>query len=194
MADQDDIDLQAFHAGGRGVLTAVYRKHVDEVEGTVSRYCRGADAECVTHELFLSIVEKQGLRQQFQGGDLGAWLRTLGARRAIDHLRRRKRTPLLFDPGSMEGRLEPVGEEQGILDRDQARQLHAALGRFASEEAPDLDERTAGVFRLRFQEQITQKAAALRLGIPRSTFISYERRLMKRLGAYLRRHLGGENA
>lgn len=171
-------------------MTIVYRRHVVEVERAVRRYCQGADAESVTHELFLSLIEKQELRQRFQGGNLGAWLRTLGARRAIDHLRRRKRAPLLLDQESMEGRLEPVGEEQGILDRDQARQLQAALERFAGQEVPGLDKRLADVFRLRFQEHLTQKSAASKLGIPRSTFISHERRLMKRLGAFLRRHLG----
>ena len=90
----------------------------------------------------------------------------------------------------MEGRLQPVGEEQEILDRDQLHQLQCALERFAEEEAPGLDKKLAGVFRLRFLEHESQKAAAGRLGIPRSTFISHERRLMKLLGAYLRRHLG----
>ncbi len=191
MSDKDEvIDLEEFHAGGRGVLRAVYHRYVRGVERSVSRYCRGADAQCVTHDVFLSLIEKPHVRAQFTGGDMGAWLRTMATRRAIDLLRRRRRCSLLDDPCSLEGRLEPIQDEERLLARDQEEHLKRALELFSRERLPRLDQRLASVFRLRFQRHLSQKAAARELEIPRSTFINLERRLMKQLGAYLRRQLG----
>ena len=102
------MDLEGFYAGDRAVLTAVYRRHVARVERAVSRYCRGADAECVIHDVFLKVIERSEVRRQFTGGDLGAWLATIAARSAVDFLRRRRRWTLLDDPRSIEGQLEPV--------------------------------------------------------------------------------------
>ena len=114
----------------------------------------------------------------------------MATRRAIDLLRRRRRCSLLDDPCSLEGRLEPIQDEERLLARDQEEHLKRALELFSRERLPRLDQRLASVFRLRFQRHLSQKAAARELEIPRSTFINLERRLMKQLGAYLRRQLG----
>jgi RNA polymerase sigma factor (sigma-70 family) len=183
---RQDMDLEGFYAGDRAVLTAVYRRHVARVERAVSRYCRGADAECVIHDLFLQIIERPEVRRQFTGGDLGAWLATIAARRAVDFLRRRRRWTLLDDPRSLEGDLEPVDDEQRLLHRDQVRHLEQALERFARQELPGLGERLAQIFELRFRQRVSQKEGARVLGIPRTTFIDREQRLMKQLGRFLR--------
>jgi RNA polymerase sigma-70 factor (ECF subfamily) len=189
-ADSKVIDLEAFHAGDRRVLAEVYHRHLGRVSRSVSRYCRGADAECVIHDLFLALLERRDMRESFRGGDLGAWLATLAGRRALDHLRRRTRLTLLDDPRSLEGKLEPVEEEQGLLHRDQVRRLERALDRFAEEVLPKLTPKLVEVFRARYREPYrSQIEAAAELGIPRTTLIDRETRLMRYLGRFLRRHL-----
>jgi len=189
--DPTMFDLEAFHAGVREVLEQVYREHLMRVERTVRRYCRGAEAECVIHDVFLAVVERPEVRQSFKGGDLGAWLATLAARRALDRLRRERRVTLQ-DPASLEGALEPVEEEASLLERDRARRLAAELERFAAEQLPGLDRRLAQVFDLRIVRRMSHMEAAAELGIPRTTLIDREGRLMKTLGHFLRRRLGSE--
>jgi RNA polymerase sigma factor (sigma-70 family) len=190
MGAEQATDLEGFHAGDRHVLEQIYRRHVGRVERAVSRYCRGVDAECVVHEVFLSLIERAEVRRQFTGGDLGGWLATIGARRAVDYLRKSKRMTAIDDPRSLEGKLEPIDEEAQLLQEDQARHLRAALDRFQAEHLEGLGPKLAQVFSLRFCEQLSQSEAARRLGIPRTTLIEREGRLLKRLGRFLQRELG----
>jgi RNA polymerase sigma factor (sigma-70 family) len=189
MAEPPAIDAAAFRAGERGVLAEVYHRHLARVERAVSRYCRGAEAECVVHDLFLDIIERPELRARFEQGDLGAWLATLARRRALDHLRRQRRFRLLDDQ-ALDGALEPVEPEGSLLERDRARRLAEALERFAGLELPRLDRRLADVFQARFVERRNQLAAAAALGIPRTTLVDREARLMRRLRPFLARQLG----
>jgi RNA polymerase sigma factor (sigma-70 family) len=190
MVERQEIDLEGFYSGERRVLAEVYRRYVAGVERAVSCYCRGAEAECVVHEVFLRIIESEGVRRQFQGDDLSAWLRTAARRRAIDHLRRARRWSLLDEPRSLEGALPPIDEEGPLIHRDQVRHLTVALERFAAEVLPTLDPRLAQVYRMRLQERVPQSEAARALDLPRATFIEREQRLMARLGRFLREHLG----
>ena len=190
MAEPPAIDAAAFRAGERGVLAEVYHRHLGRVERAVSRYCRGAEAECVVHDLFLDIIERPELRARFEQGDLGAWLATLARRRALDHLRRRRRYRLVDDPRALDDALDPVEPEGSLLERDRARRLAEALERFAGLELPRLDRRLADVFQARFVERKSQLAAAATLGIPRTTLIDREARLMRRLRPFLARQLG----
>lgn len=193
---QLEMDLERFYAGDRSVLAAVYRRHVARVERAVSRYCRGADAECVIHEVFLGVIERSEVRRQFTGGDMGAWLARIASRRAVDFLRRRRRWSLLDDPRSLEGELAPVDEEQGLLHRDQIKHLEQALERFARQVLPRLGEHLSQIFELRFRQHLSQKQGAGVLGIPRTTFIDREQRLMKHLGRFLKEEfqIGAEGA
>ena len=186
-------DLARFHAGDREEIARVYRQHVARVERAVSRYLRGSDAECVVHDLFVALLEREDLRRQFGGGEIGAWLATIAAHRAIDRVRQRRRFTLFDDPSSLDGALEPVEEEESLLDRDQRRQIRAALARFAELELPRID-RDGGLgelLRLRFEEGRTQVEAAAALGLPRTTLIEREQRLMRHLARFFRRQIAG---
>ena len=187
MEEKPVFDLQGFHAGEREVLREVYGAHVGRVERSVSRYCRGADAECVVHEVFLALMERQEIREQFTGGDMGAWLATMAGRRALDFLRRRRRWTLLDDPRSLEGKLEPVGEEETLLHLDQVRRLNEAMEQFTREVLPRCGEDLARVFEVRFRSWLGQTEAARELNIPRTTLIHREQRLLRRLGPFLKR-------
>ena len=188
MHDNGFIELEAFHAGDRAVLTAVYRRHVGAVERTISRYCRGAEAECVTHDVFLSLIERAEVRRSFTGGNMGAWLCTIAARKAIDHLRRRRRWLLMDGPRSLEGKLEPIDEEQSLLHRDQLDHVKQSLEAFSGQVLPKLNRKLAEVFRLRFTEGLSQTEAAQRLGVPRSTLGDREQRLLAHLTRFVCRY------
>lgn len=192
MVAEEVIDIPGFHAGRREVLAEVYRRHVGRVERAVSCYCRGADAECVVHDVFVSLLERAEMRQAFGGGDLSAWLCTIARRRAIDHLRRSRRWSPVDDPRSLEGKLPPIEEEESLLHRDQVRHLEAALEQFSSEELPRLKSRLGQVFELRLRQRLSQVEAARSAGVPRATLIDRERRLMERLGRFLQRYFGKE--
>lgn len=185
------MDLNEFYAGNPAALTAVYRNHIDKVERAVSSYCRGVEAECVIHDVFLSLIEKPEMRQQFTGGDMGAWLTTIAKRRAIDALRRNKKWQLLDDPRSLEGHLPPINDEESLLHQDQIQHLQAALNLFAAKELPKLGEKLSQIYELRFKEGQSQKESARRLNIPRATCIDREQRLMKRIGQFLKQHFFG---
>lgn len=184
-SELQEMDLESFYAGETSVLADVYRRNVARVERAVSRYCRGVDAENVIHDVFLSIIEKPDIRRQYKGGDIGAWLSTMAMKRAIDYLRSKRRWTLLDEHTSIEGSMEPIDEEGSILHRDQRERLQEALASFAEEVLPTLDENLARIYELRIQEQHTPAEAVQALGIPRTTFISREQKLMDRLIRYV---------
>ncbi len=183
------LDLERFHAGDRATLEAVYRAHVAEVERAASGYCRGALAECVVHEVFAMLIAREEVRRQFQGGDLGAWLRTIARHRALDALRRERRLTLCDDPRWLEGALPPVDEEESLLARDQAQRLEAVLRRFEAEVLPSLCAPLAEVYRLRFGERRSQAEAARLAGVARATFGEREQKLLAALARFLRAEL-----
>jgi RNA polymerase sigma-70 factor (ECF subfamily) len=188
------LDLERFHAGDRETLAAVYRTHVAAVERAVSCYCRGPAAECVVHEVFAMLIEREDTRRQFRGGDLGAWLATIARHRAVDLLRRERRVSLLDDPRSLEGMLPPVEEEEGLLHRDQVRQLELALAEFEAQLLPALDARLAEAYRLRIGARLPQTEAARRAGVARATFVEREQRMLRALGRFLARRFAREAA
>lgn len=187
------IDLERFYEGDRAVLEQVYRAHFSRVSSSVCRYCRGPDAEMVIHEVFVSLIDRAETRRSFQGGDMGAWLATIAARKAIDHLRRCRRRPeiLLDDPASIEGKLDPLQPEEGLMHADQLRVLRQALEAFAEQTLPQLSAALADVFDARFVRHLGQSDAARRLGIARGTLIEREKALLRQLGPFLRRRLDG---
>jgi RNA polymerase sigma factor (sigma-70 family) len=185
-----DLDLDRFHAGDRQVLAGVYRRHVDAVERVACCYCRGADAENIVHDVFATIIERREVREQFKGGDIAAWLRTMTKNRAIDLLRRRKRETLLGSSASIDGLLEPIDEELVLLDRDEAERLQRALERFEQQVLPTMGKTMAEIFKLRFRQGLSQVETAERAGVPRTTLISREQRLVGQLGRFLKKALG----
>jgi RNA polymerase sigma factor (sigma-70 family) len=187
------IDLAGFYAGDRQILTQVYRAHVRTVERAVMRYCRGVDAECIVHDVFLSVVEKKAVRENFKGGKMGAWLATIAANRALDHLRRTKRRAAVDQPCSDSGELPAGDEEERLLHRDQMAHLSAAMDSFSEQVLPQLPAQLGEVFELRFRQHLPQIQAAKTAGIARTTFIDREQRLMKPLGRWIKNRLGAQS-
>ncbi len=159
--------LTQFHEGRRAVLEALYRDHFETVDRAVGRALRGADRETVVHEVFFRLLSRAELRENFQGGSLEAWLRTLARNQALDYLRRRERERpsglVEFADHAVEGAAE--AEERRLL-----------IKQFCHE----LPSKWRPVFEARFVDQLPQREAAQKLGMRRTT-LAYQELCIRRL-------------
>ena len=97
----------------------------------------------------------------------------------------RRRWLLMDGPRSLEGKLEPIDDEQSLLHRDQLDHVKQSLEAFSGQVLPKLNRKLADVFRLRFTEGLSQTEAAQRLGVPRSTLGDREQRLLAHLNRFV---------
>lgn len=177
----DDADgwLAAFHAGDRRALETCYREHYATVDRAVGRVLSGADRETVVQAVFLRLVQSRKAREGFTGGSLTAWLRTLARHEAIDYWRRHRR-----ERAALPEELDRLaGGEDPALDAELDAQ--ALIERFRRERLP---ERWRAVFEARFLDGLSQREAAARLGIRRTTLVYQELRVR----ALLERFVLGE--
>ncbi len=167
--------LEAFHRGDRAALEATYRRHVRPVVDEASRLLRSADAETVAHEVFYRVLTDARMREGFHGGDLGAWLRVIARRAAIDLLRKRRREGPVEDDMLTDIPADPTREHE-------ARDAKVLVERFRAEVLP---ERYRALFEVRFLGQLAQREAADKLGMSRSTLAYQEERVRELLKAFL---------
>ncbi|HRG96368.1 MAG TPA: RNA polymerase sigma factor [Polyangiaceae bacterium] len=168
--------LEAFHRGDRAALEAAYRHHVRSVVDEAARLLRSADAETVAHEVFYRVLTDARMRESFHGGNVGAWLRIIARRAAIDLLRKRRR-----EDGPVEDDMltdTPADPTREHEERD-ARVL---VERFRAEVLP---ARYRALFEVRFLGQLAQREAADKLGMSRSTLAYQEERVRDLLKAFL---------
>jgi RNA polymerase sigma-70 factor (ECF subfamily) len=170
--------LAAFHAGERSVLEACYREHFTRVERSVGEVLAGADRETVIHEVFLRLLSNATLRENFQGGSLAAWIGTVARNHAIDFARRAGRESPV-DPDVVAHLVDATAPAESDVD---AKLL---VERFRREVLPAaLDS----VFETRFLAGLSQREAAAKLGIRRTTLAYREIKVRSLLKRYL---LGG---
>jgi RNA polymerase sigma-70 factor (ECF subfamily) len=172
--------LSRFHAGKRSIMEECYREHFDAVMQAVGKMLSFADRETVVHEVFYRLLSDPAMRTSFQGGSLKAWLRTVARNRAIDYLRRHRR----------ERELDPQAASE--LERSQARRREEAaeakllIDRFRRKRLP---EKLEPIFETRFLQQLSQREAARKLGMRRTTLAYQEQQIRDLLRRFL---LGGE--
>jgi RNA polymerase sigma-70 factor (ECF subfamily) len=163
--------LDAFHAGDRACMAALYERQFDVVERVVGGILSGADRENVVHDVFFRLLSDESLRREFQGGALSSWLRVL------DHVRRRR----LEVPLSEHTQTRSSG--LSIEDRlEQRTHVRLTLERFRSQVLPAKWER---VFVARFLQQQDQPTAARSLGMRRTTLAYQEYRIRKLLERFV---------
>lgn len=168
--------LESFHRGDRRALEDAYRHHVKAVVDEASRLLRSADAETVAHEVFFRVLSDARMREGFHGGSLGAWLRVVTRRAAIDLLRRRRRE---------DGPLDEDRLHDYPADPDREHEEHDAkvlVDRFRVEVLPD---KYKALFEVRFMRQLAQRDAANELGMSRSTLAYQEERVRELLKTFL---------
>jgi RNA polymerase sigma-70 factor (ECF subfamily) len=168
----DDGWLERFHAGDLGTIEACYREHFGTAERAIGSILSGADRETAIHELFARVMSSADLRRSFRGGSLAAWLGTVARHQAIDVRRRMARE---VDIAATRGPDEPGEWEQTA----EARLL---VERFRRDHLPPA---WAGVFELRFLQQLPQREAAARLLIRRTTLAYRELRIRRLLTTFL---------
>lgn len=166
-----DSWLKRFHAGDRGVMEHCYREHFATAERAMGTLLGVADRETAIHELWARLLEGAALRRSFQGGTFGAWLGVVARNHAIDVRRRitRETSHKENDPAPAQ-----------TASWEEATQAHILIERFRRELLPP---EWAGVFELRFLQQLPQREAAARLSLHRTTLAYRElriRRLLKR--------------
>jgi RNA polymerase sigma-70 factor (ECF subfamily) len=147
-----------------------------ELGPILRRYLRGrvpdADIDDVVQVVF---VEVWRFRSRFDPSrSLEAWVLTIARRRAIDHLRSRRRdTVPLEDAGSMAG---PDGRDiASQVERTQDMQV--ALARL-----PDLQREA---IEMAYYADLTQREIAERLDVPLGTIKARTARGLRRLGALI---------
>jgi RNA polymerase sigma-70 factor, ECF subfamily len=166
--------LDRFYAGERRVLEEIYREHFDTVDTAVGTVLSGADRETLIHEVFFRVLQDEGFRRAFRGGDLGAWLAVVGRNQAIDYTRRRNReAPAGIDLGATMSN----GEE--LARSTEARLL---VERFVRDVLPPA---WRGVFEARFISHLSQSEAAAALGKRRTTLAYQELRIRQMLRKFL---------
>ena len=83
-------------AGVPGARQEMYETYAGRVLAVCRRYLRDADrARDLVHDTFLRAWEAMDGFRPRRDGSLGAWLRRIASRLAVDELRRQKRLPLL---------------------------------------------------------------------------------------------------
>lgn len=175
---EPDADwLRRFHAGDRVILAKCYRELFGTVFAVVGEVVDGTDRETVVHDLFEKLISRPEVRANFSGGSLAAWLRTLARNQAIDYTRRHSRE-VQFE-STTAARMAPP-----YSDPASASEARLLLERFRRDVLP---VKWAAVFEARFVLQLTQREAAARLGMHRTTLAYQEARVRGLLHKFLLR-------
>lgn len=176
---RDERWLRRFHDGDRTVIEECYRDHFETVDRSVGALLAGADKETVVHEVFFRIMTRRDMRLGFAGGSLGPWLATVARNQAIDHLRRSRREEAVAP--DVAARLADSVATAPADDSLDARRL---VARFRRECLPAEWE---GVFVARFIDQLSQRDAAARLKMRRTTLAYQELRIRQLLRRFVER-------
>lgn len=169
----DGAWLERFHRGDRLTLEGCYREHFATVERAIGSRLGAADRETAIHELFSRLIGNAELRRSFHGGSFAAWVAAVARNQAIDTWRRGAR-----ESGAPVDRLA-TAESSNWEEAAQARML---VERFRREHLPP---EWQGVFDVRFLQQLSQREAALRLSLPRTTLAYRELRIRRLLRRFL---------
>lgn len=161
------------HATGQdGAIADVYAALSPMVLGYLRRFVPHDEAEDVLQRVFYEVWRHKDRYDPSRS--LGAWVLGIANKRAIDHLRRRRRTAV------------PVEELYGIAGED-GRELADRYAR-ASEVRDALSllpDEQREVLRLAYFSDCTQAQIAAQLGIPLGTVKARTFRGLRRLGRLL---------
>ncbi len=170
--------LAEFHEGSRQVLGEFYREHFRTVDQAVGRHLTGPDRETVVHEVFCRLISMPELRRAFRGGSAAAWIATVAKNQAIDFRRRQRREVVSDEPERIVETTGAEFAEPEIVDAE-ARLL---MERFCRDVLPD---KWRPVFQTCFVEGMTQRSAATKLGLSRTTLLYQQHRVRALLRKFL---------
>lgn len=171
--------LERFHQGDRDVIEECYRDHFETVDRSVGAVLSGADRETVVHEVFFRVMTAPQVRLGFRGGSFAGWIATVARNQAIDHVRRSRREEAVAPDVAV--RLADSAAGSPADDSFDARRLIAQFRRECL--PPEWD----GVFVARFIDQLSQREAAARLKMRRTTLAYQELRIRQLLRRFIAR-------
>lgn len=154
-AGPSDVELVAMVAAGdRGALDELYRRHAPWLTTRLTRRCGDGDlVDTAVQDTFVA-VWKQAARYR-PSGEVGAWIWTIGIRRLIDQLRKR-RPPTPVEPDHLP---KVVAEEVPLALG------HTPLGQAFARLDPDLQ----AVLAATALDGLTNREAGQLLNIPTGT-------------------------
>lgn len=159
MAGCSDEELLAgVRRGERAALEALYDRHAPWLTLRLARRCADAGiVDEVVQDTFLAVWRGAG---RFSGeGEVAAWVWGIGVRRLIDHLRKRRPTPVGAIAASATEET-PSAEEQLLLAVE-----HGDLGGALKKLSPEL----RAVVQATVLDGLTTRQAARLLDIPAGT-------------------------
>lgn len=149
----DDATLVAAALAGDGACAELLvRRHLEAVRGVCRRRLpQAADVEDAVQDVFLRAITR--LDDLEDPACFGAWVRSIAARRCVDHHRAAART----QPVAAVDRIDPWTPAEVAVEADEARRLHQHLGTLA--------ERDRRALWLRDAEGVGISALASDLGL-----------------------------
>lgn len=175
----DERWLRRFHDGDRTVIEECYRDHFETVDRSVGGLLAGADKETVVHEVFFRIMTRRDVRLGFRGGSFAGWLATVARNQAIDHVRRSRREEAVAPDIAVR-----LADSMAAAPADDSLDARRLVARFRSQCLPQEWDR---VFVARFVEQLSQREAAARLKMRRTTLAYQELRIRRLLRRFVTR-------
>ena len=192
--------LRGFKTGERGALTQVYRMHAEDVGLLLRRgfsfdsggqrhrfvgYGSGFELQDVLHETFRRAFEPKA-RASYDGiRPYGGYISTIARNLVLRSFRARERLfPLAEGERPMQAtlaELDPRPSPERELHDAQVREL---VGSFLAE----LEPRERRLVELRYVEGMSQRDAAVELGLGRQRIRTQEKLLRGKLLTYLREH------
>ena len=149
--------IKRFQSGESAVFDLLYHRHRDRIQAVIlSVVCHPEDALDLTQEVFLKAYQKlSGFKRTSQ---FYSWLYRIAVNQCIDHMRRQSKHRVLIDEPFCEETFheKPVPPTAALERAEFHRQLNTAL--------PALTPRQRTVFNLRYNEDLSLKAIARRLG------------------------------
>jgi RNA polymerase sigma factor (sigma-70 family) len=178
---EDSALLAAFREGRREALERVYRHYVGDVVAFLARrFPSRAELEAVTQEVFIRAFSDSA-RAGYDGlRPYRAFLLGVARNTAMRALERR---------AGESARFAPLDEDEAGPPPAPEQDLHAARGRelVAAFLAGACDDRDRKLFQLRFDEGLSQEAAAQAAGLTRIQVRRWESKLRARLLRQLKR-------
>ena len=135
LADEELMHL--VYGGQAAAFEVIYDRHADSAFSLAYRMCgQRSLAEDVVQETFLSLW-RSGARYDRGRGSVRTWVLGVVHNRAIDALRRRttRDRGLVSEEGAAERLEAPERTEVEFARRDEAREIHDALGQLPNEQS-----------------------------------------------------------
>lgn len=176
MADQNSEEqlINRAKLGDKTAISTLYEKHVDQIFRYIAYRVPENDAEDLTAEVFVRMVESLP-KFEYRGAPFEAWLYRIASARVADFHRKRNRRQVdeINDKLSDD---RPLPEED-MLEKQEHRQLREALSQ--------LNEDDQKILILRFVERKSHEEVAKIMGKNPAAIRTAQHRALKKLAGNL---------